>query len=194
MSGQRFGECVVLYRTNDYVAPGGEHDPQYICICDCGKEFAARGSNLRAGHTWCCGCKRKSSKAEQEINDYLTKCAINFERNYRFEDLRSRKNWKLPFDFALFDDQQNLLCLIEYQGEQHFESRKNDIFGYEQRKYTDKSKKEYCKQHNIPLYEITYKQNIIDELNKILTTTYHANTVPSLESEEGVTTIPQGST
>lgn len=183
LTGQRFGNCVVKCRYKEnYVSPKGQEDAQWVCICDCGKEFIARGSNLRNGHTWCCGCKRKSSKAERVIEEYLKANNISHTRNYKFDDLRSRKNYRLPFDFALLDENNNLLSLVEYQGEQHSIARKNDIFGYEQRTYTDKAKKEYCYNHNINLYEITYKQDVISELIKILDATYHVNPVPSSQT------------
>lgn len=182
LTGRRFGKCVVLRRAEkNYVSPKGQEDAQWICLCDCGNEFIARGSNLRNGHTWCCGCKRKSSKAETIIEEYLSENNINHKRNYKFDDLRSRKNWKLPFDFALLDQNDNLLSLIEYQGEQHSVARKNDMFGYEQRTYTDKAKREYCKQNNIPLYEIDYTQEITHALSDIINATYHVNSVPSSE-------------
>ena len=178
--GQRFINCVVQRRYEEnYISPKDQEDTQWVCLCDCGKEFIARGSNLRCGHTWCCGCKRKSSKAETIIENYLSENKINHTRGYKFDDLRSRKNWKLPFDFALLDENNNLLSLIEYQGEQHSVARKNDMFGYEQRTYTDKAKKEYCVTNNIPLYEIDYKENISSAIIEIVNTTYHVNSVPS---------------
>jgi len=185
LTNKRFGNCIVKERYKEnYVSPKGQEDAQWICICDCGNEFIARGSNLRNGHTWCCGCKRKSSRAESIIEEWLSNNHINHKRNYKFDDLKSHKNWKLPFDFALLDENNNLLSLIEYQGEQHSVSRKNDMFGYEQRTYTDKAKKQYCEDNNIPLFEIDYKQNILNELNKIINATYHVNSVPSSETEK----------
>ena len=60
--------------------------------------------------------------------------------------------------FVIFDSNQNIECLIEYQGKQHYEQ--SEYFGGEdsfikQRKY-DALKKEYCKIHNIKLIEIPY--------------------------------------
>jgi len=45
---------------------------------------------------------------------------------------------------------------------------------------TDPMKKEYCKLHNIPLFEIRYDENIEESINTILNEIY-ANTVPSSE-------------
>lgn len=63
----------------------------------------------------------------------------------------------LKFDFAIFE-LDNLICLIECQGEQHYNPV--DHFGGEkqflrQQSY-DNKKREYCKQHNLRLIEIPY--------------------------------------
>ena len=51
-------------------------------------------------------------------------------------------------------------------------------------------KKEYCQQHSIPLYEITYKDNVVEKLKEI-THVLYGNLVPSADNVdcEGVTTI-----
>ena len=66
---------------------------------------------------------------------------------------------KLRFDFAIFNKENQLIKLIEFQGRQHFEETKlwnND------NKIHDEYKREYCKKHNIELLEIPYY-----DINKI---------------------------
>ena len=46
--------------------------------------------------------------------------------------------------------------LIEYDGEQHFHTTKNDRFKYEELKKRDEFKNEWCKKNNIPLIRIPY--------------------------------------
>ena len=63
----------------------------------------------------------------------------------------------MRFDFAIIKDKE-LICLIEYQGKQHYDSL--DFFGGEnalkkQKKYDD-LKREYCRNNNIKLIEIPY--------------------------------------
>lgn len=80
------------------------------------------------------------------------------------------------FDFAIFDNHDNLLCLVEYQGPQHY-----DYSGYgwdneENFKQTvrrDEERREGCKRLDIPLYEIPYWEldNIDEILNKIINNT-----------------------
>ena len=82
--------------------------------------------------------------------------------NYVYEteytnDLIKNKN-KLKFDFAIYDKDQNLKCLIEFNGIQHYEfiehfhKDKNSFGLYKNR---DKIKIEKCKQLKIPLLIFT---------------------------------------
>ena len=77
------------------------------------------------------------------------------------------------------DNDNKLLALLEYQGQQHFvEFEGFETYGAGQRYCSDKLKKEYCEKNNIPLYEITYLEDTTTKLYEILHTVY-GNTVPS---------------
>lgn len=134
------------------------------CKClNCGNITYVITSNLTGGLTRSCGCI--NSYAELQINQQLINLNINFKSQYSFKDLRDIN--PLRFDFAFFNDNQKLLALLEYQGEQHFR-KDNSEFGLQQRTKTDQMKKDYCKEHNIPLYEIIYTENIEERLKEIL--------------------------
>ena len=64
----------------------------------------------------------------------------------------------LLFDFAIFDKNNNLLCLIEYQGDIHFKSTGgwNTQESLIERQKRDLIKRQYCKKNNIRLIEILY--------------------------------------
>ena len=77
--------------------------------------------------------------------------------------MRGEKGGLLRFDFAIFENNQ-LKRLIEFQGEQHFDS--SNSF-YDNPKESDRKKQEYCRQHNIPLILIHYSRRgkiTLDEL------------------------------
>lgn len=152
------------------------------CRCDCGSIVQIRGTHLKDGFTRSCGCVK--SHGERKISKRLADEKISFRREYTFPDCVSSKGNVLKFDFAIMEN-SNLLCLIEYQGEQHFKApSRNPTFGQLQREETDKIKKEYCLTHGIPLYEIRFDEDIdlrIDHILDIL----HDNTVPSLDDESG---------
>lgn len=155
--GQRFGRLIVIQQTESR-----RGHATWICKCDCGKIKAVVGSDLLNGDIKSCGCL-KSSYAEQLINKILIQNNISFKKEYSFSDLVSENNIPLRFDFAIFNNNQ-LQCLIEYDGEQHYQKKADQIFSdtLEKRQYKDKLKNNYCLNHGIPLYRIPYweKENI----------------------------------
>lgn len=107
------------------------------------------------------GCPTcQNSNGELEIQCILLENGIKFKKQYSFGDLIFRK--KLKFDFAIFDINQNLISLIEYNGKQHYEP--NEYFGGEKQfKLTlerDKLKMDYCNKNNINLFVIRYDEKI----------------------------------
>lgn len=154
--GQRFGKLVVKSRSNKKDANGQYY---WFCDCDCGtKNKEISGHNLVSRGTESCGCIR--SKGEEKIVELLTQYNIPFIREYSPNDFRFQDtNNRTFFDFAILDTQQNIQYFIEYQGEQHYQSR-GSIFTpekVEQIQSRDKQKVEYCTQKNIPLLQISYK-------------------------------------
>ena len=57
-----------------------------------------------------------SSRGEIKIREILEDAGLNFKMEYIFPDLKSSNNKPLRFDFAVFDDDNNIDFLIEYQG------------------------------------------------------------------------------
>lgn len=58
LAGRRFGKVVAIKRVEDHISPSGFHSVQWLCKCDCGKEFVTQASCLRNGSTTSCGCGR----------------------------------------------------------------------------------------------------------------------------------------
>ena len=54
LSGQRFGRLVVTR----FLRVEKGH-ARFLCLCDCGTEVAASGSNLKGGSVASCGCLRR---------------------------------------------------------------------------------------------------------------------------------------
>jgi hypothetical protein len=129
---------------------------------NCNESFFIAPKHLLNGH----GCSNCSiSRGEQKIKSFLISNNINFIQQYKFDDCKSKR--KLPFDFAILND-DNLYCLIEYQGIQHYKSV--EIFGGEkqflEQQRVDKIKKDFCNNQNIKLIEIPYWD--FNEINNIL--------------------------
>lgn len=112
----------------------------------------------------------KESVGEKTISSILKSNKINHKIQYKIDDCKDIN--PLPFDIAILKE-DNLICLIEYQGIQHFKSI--PYFGgeraLESTKKRDKIKKEYCESNKIKLIEISYKENIElklkEELDKL---------------------------
>jgi hypothetical protein len=107
-------------------------------------------------NTGCPVCRE--SRGEFAIRQYLSKVDINFISQYEFTDLISDLKVPLKFDFALFNKDQELVMLLEYDGEQHFKWIKGLMSKskYNRQKKHDKMKDDYCIKNNIPLLRIPY--------------------------------------
>ena len=131
----------------------------WVCRClKCGNPyFIVKGDYLRNGDTKSCGCLL--SYNESKIAALLRQAQINFKEQYVFYDLSStgRSCDNLPFDFAIFNNDNQLLYLLEYDGEQHFLR----THAWNDKSFTktienDTLKNNYCFLHNIPLIRIPY--------------------------------------
>ena len=155
--------------------PSGASSPMWLCMCECGSRTVVSTGELLSNGTKSCGCLA-ASKRELEIREWLKEHNIKYTTEQKFDDLCL--NGPLRYDFAIFDDNSKLRCLIEHYGVQHYKDNSPVGFGKQQREITDKIKQDYCKSHNIPLYIIKYTENIPERLNKIIAE-LHVDTVPS---------------
>ena len=130
-----------------------------LCKCVCGQEVEVSNNNLRTGGTKSCGCIK--SFGERQIRQLLEQNNINYSTEYTFYDLKGTRNGLLRFDFAIFDDNNNLIELIEFDGRQHFEGpdgKWTQSYSKEMIESNDMLKTEYCKLHDIKLVRIPYYQ------------------------------------
>lgn len=110
----------------------------------------------------------RRSKGEKRVEQYLIKHQIPYKFQYKFPDCIFK--YKLAFDFATFDENNNIKFLIEYDGKQHFYPIKH-FGGYDQllrQQHHDDVKTEYCIKNGYKLIRISYKdynniENILDE-------------------------------
>lgn len=152
LTGKKFGKLTVINR--DFERTDASKQAFWWCVCDCGEKISVGRGSLKSGATRSCGCLK--SKGEEKISQILNDNKIPHIKGYTFDDLKGKKN-KLKFDFAIFDSFQSLICLIEFQGIQHFQ----DMIAWQgsltvdEQKENDKKKREYCLKNNIPLIEIS---------------------------------------
>lgn len=100
----------------------------------------------------------KASRGEIKIHEILEEEGLVFQEEYSFHDLVSSTGRPLRFDFAVFDDGGDLDYLIEFQGSQHYEPKRNfgGHAGFVKQKTNDDKKRIYCKRHGYTLIEIPF--------------------------------------
>lgn len=151
--GQKFGKLTVVCENGFITHSSGKRSRIYYCECECGNIVpSAQHQYLAYGDLTSCGCIR--SKGEYQIEQLLKEHNIEYIREYSFGDLVD--DLPLRFDFAIFKNNQ-LLCLIEFQGEQHYNP--SNGFYNETIVEHDKMKREYCDKNNIKLVIVNYKRN-----------------------------------
>lgn len=129
---------------------GSKADLEHVT---CGYVFKAHPGDIISLYSGCPQCAE--SKGEKYVAEFLTKHEIDFKRQFRFDDCRKER--PLPFDFAIFENNE-LKCLIEYDGEQHFKP-KFGMDSFIKTQESDKIKNEYCLNNNIHLIRIPYKRS-----------------------------------
>lgn len=144
---------------------------------DCGEPYHVTFKHFRnANQLRCKVCSKNQSKYESATEKYLIENKIKHKKEYRFADCKDNKC--LPFDFVIFDNEDNLLSVIECDGHFHFNpiefkgSSRSAIDRFEMTKYHDDIKNNYCKKNKINLLRIPYwdfdNNNYIEILNNKL--------------------------
>lgn len=107
-----------------------------------------------------------ASKGENKIQEFLLKNNIQHKIEYRISNCKNKR--PLPFDFAIFDKNNNLLGLIEYNGEQHYiqPTGRWKKFNLASQQNKDKIKKTFCNKEKIKLLIISYQN--FDRIEQIL--------------------------
>lgn len=159
LTGQKFGMLTVI----DLAFINKNHCAVWNCICDCGKTAQVSSHELLGNDTKSCGCIKKSL-GEKIIEDVLKEMGLNYIPQFKFKNCKNIN--PLPFDFAILDNNNNLICLIEYQGDIHFITTGgwNTEQALKERQERDRIKKEYCLKNKIKLIEIPYTD--FNKINK----------------------------
>lgn len=123
----------------------------------CQYEWSSVARNIIKGR----GCpKCRLNKGETIINNILEEINVNFKPQYVIKNLKTPHNGIPIFDFAIFNENNELKTIIEYDGIQYFKPIKN--WGGKKRfveqQKIDKFKNEYCINHNIKMIRIKYTE------------------------------------
>ena len=131
----------------------------------CGGEITTKPDTVLRYLIACNNCPK--TLGEARIKNVLDNFNLKYKYQYYFNDCRNIE--PLRFDFGVLDDDENLIILVEYDGEYH----EKDIRGtLEYIQHNDEIKNKYCEDNSIPLLRISYKDKyileeiLIDELSK----------------------------
>jgi Zn ribbon nucleic-acid-binding protein len=169
---EEFKQEVFEKEGNEYIVLGeyvNAHTKIELHHSKCNNSYMVQPCDFITGYR-CPYCN--DSKGEKAILDYLRRNDINFKAEYKIAECREIN--PLPFDYAVFDNDNNLKLLIEYQGEQHYHYKKlfhRNIDGFVDRILYDSTKRAYCEYEHIDLLEIPYTKfaNIEQILEEKLT-------------------------
>lgn len=142
--------------------------------CECGNKIITSAKAVKSGNTKSCGCIG-SSYGEAFISKLLDDSKISYKKQQAFEDLRAEDtNHLLHYDFAILNENNEVVRLVEFDGRQHFQSVSH--FGGEEefarRQYLDNLKNQYAISHNIPLVRIPYSKRDSMTLDDLLSDKY----------------------
>lgn len=138
--------------TPEMTSKGSNYNAWWVCN-ECGYKWQSTVSHRACSEKGCPVCK--GSKGEKEIALYLREKSIKFKVQFKFDDLVGLGNSQLKFDFSIFKNDE-LVCLIEYDGQYHFKDKNDDEENYNVLHEHDLRKDEYCNLNNIPLIRIPY--------------------------------------
>ena len=163
LTNKHFGKLTVLGATDMRSSSGNQI---WKCLCECGNICYVSTNHLQTNNTQSCGCLQGHSIGELQIKELLDKANIKYKQEYIFSDMPNRR-----YDFAIFNNNGEIIQLIEFDGEQHFIETPFFKTTLKEQQDIDAEKNEYAKNHNIKLIRIPYwKRNklkledIIDEL------------------------------
>lgn len=165
LTGQVFGELKVLERDFTHPQSGKKPRTYWKCQCSCGNVISVGRDHLISRGQKSCGCKQ--SIGELNINKVLKENNILYKSQYTNQDLKTKNNGFLKFDFAIMDENNNIIRLIEFDGPQHNGSNFLDV-NLEEIQNRDKQKNNYAISHNIPLVRIPYYKRDFITLEMLL--------------------------
>ena len=164
--GDKFGKLTILKELD--LRPHGTQGHRrrwYLCQCECGNVIEAMGNSLKSKLKTSCGCIH--SKGEEKIEKVLKENNINYKKEVIDERLANEYGRRLRFDFGIYDNNDNLIKYIEFDGRQHTTGMDTECFSHsdplELIKERDSIKNDFCKKYNIPLKRIQYYE--IDKIN-----------------------------
>ena len=159
--GARFGKLVVIEDLGMRKHVEGHNRRWYKCICDCGNYKEVMGNQLKQGQTSSCGKCKFNSKGEFLIKNLLEENNYIFNYDFMMPELFKETGRRLRFDFIVYNDNNSINRIIEFDGRQHVRGPDTSFWGrttdtLETIKERDELKNDFCQRHKYPLVRIPY--------------------------------------
>lgn len=150
---------------------------------NCGFIFNIRISSFLTQDTrGCPKCKRFHSRGEQMVEAYLKAKGIPYETQKRYPDCNGNLS---SFDFCAYDE-EGQECLIEVNGIQHYQDRKNwsNSWSLEDNLRRDKIKSDYCEKTGKKLIIIPYYDLVDEKIDNYLSFLKGSTTIAKASNQE----------
>lgn len=144
----------------------------------CGYEWDVMPNSITQKRI-CPHCNK--SFGEKELENFAIHNNLNYKMQETFNECY--RNDYLKFDMSIYDNKDNLLCLVEFDGEGHFmpipfgsQTNKQALKSLKDQQERDKIKNNFCKENNIHLLRLSNKSTICSELKSFLFDTFNLTT------------------
>lgn len=130
--------------------------------CSCGEYFESTFAEIKyKKRVRCERCSKHQSNISYITELWIKNKGVIYDKEYKFDDCRNIN--KLPFDYAILNNDASIKCLIEVDGGQHyypmysrFTVKEDAIQHLKYIQYNDKIKNEYCNKNGIKLIRIPF--------------------------------------
>ena len=121
------------------------------CLCDCGNTIVVSSNHLTTNNTQSCGCLFGHSVGELKIAELLQRHDIKYKQEYIFPDLPGYR-----YDFAILNNSNEVVQLIEFDGEQHYKDCLFFNSTAEEQQKIDSKKTHFAQKKGIRLVRIPF--------------------------------------
>lgn len=156
------------------IRPIGKTDKNilWLCKCHCGNSIVLESYKLNYNNREQLSCGCLISKGEYYINQILNKMNLKYKTQYKFSNCKNSLTGAFyKFDFCIFNEDDSINCLIEYNGRQHYKAAENGFYTEKVVKdiqFRDNEKIEYCKNQGLRLLIIPYTINTLEQIEQTI--------------------------
>lgn len=168
------GETIGTWKLISILSAGSKgvsHQNYGLCECTlCGRKKEIGISQL-IEKSAACECFKNHSTGEMLIKNFLDKKGVHYKTEQKFPQLVGVGGGLLRYDFGILSEQGDLLYLIEFDGEQHFDEPGSLYNPDGLVQVHDAMKNEFAKANRIPLLRIPYYE--LNQMEEKITNFLH---------------------